>query len=74
MSKATDCPNCKILHDSLLEMRNVAAAATRVIFACGPDAIDQFIAEAHRAGVADGFGNRAADALGPEIEYVEILP
>jgi len=72
MSK--ECVNCKVLRASLLEMRNVAAAATRVIVRCGPDVVEDFVAEAYRAGVVDGFGGRAADALGPEIAYVEIFP
>ena len=70
----TDCPNCKILRESLIEMRNAAAAATRVIVCCGEEAIDRFEAELRFADIPNGFGNRAAEALGPDIEYVEIFP
>lgn len=69
-----NCPHCKLLHASLLEMRNVAAAASRVIVCCGEEAIDRFEAELRFADIPDGFGKRAEDALGPEIEYVEIFP
>ncbi len=52
--------NNKAVFDALRECRNACAAAMRVLYDHG--LTDEFLAEAKKAGIKNGFGKRA-DAI-----------